>query len=76
MIETNHLELKNMMCDFCAETIKRAIKSLFGVNQCEVNFAMKQVSIQYDTEQVSLEKIQQALASAGYTTQLLDESYQ
>ena len=62
------------MCDFCAETIERAIQSLSGVNRCEVNLALKQVSIQYDPQQVSLEKIQQALASSGYATQLLDES--
>ncbi|RMF27131.1 MAG: heavy-metal-associated domain-containing protein [Cyanobacteria bacterium J083] len=71
MNKTSHLQLENMMCDFCAETIERAVQSLPGVNNCKVDMTTKKATIQY-TESVNLDKIQQALAKAGYQTQLLD----
>lgn len=73
MSETSRLQLENMMCDFCAETIQRAVQSLPGVSKCEVDMATKQVTIQHNSERVNLERIQKALASSGYATRHLDD---
>ncbi|AFZ38207.1 Heavy metal transport/detoxification protein (plasmid) [Stanieria cyanosphaera PCC 7437] len=71
MSETSRLQLENMMCEFCAETIERAVQSLPGVSKCEVDMATKQVTIQHNSERVNLERIQQALAKVGYKSQPL-----
>ena len=73
MKKISHLRLENMMCDFCAETIERAVQSLPGVSKCEVDMATKQVTIQHNSERLNLERIQKALASSGYSSSLVEK---
>ena len=72
-MKKSRLQLKNIMCDFCGETIEKAIKSLPGVSHCKVNMKNQQVIIEYNSDLINLERIQQALASSGYSSRLLDE---
>lgn len=72
-MKTSHLQLESLMCDFCTEVVERAVQSLPGVRQCNVNLAEKQATIEYDPQRTNLEIIQKALASAGYTAQPLNE---
>ncbi|RAM49991.1 MAG: ATPase P [Hapalosiphonaceae cyanobacterium JJU2] len=70
-----HLQLENIMCNFCAEVIERAIHSLPGIGECSVNSTEKRATIEYNPQRTNLETIQKALETAGYTTQLLDKQF-
>lgn len=72
-MKTRLLRLKNINCDFCADTIERAVNSLSGVNECRVNVDLKQVRVQYNLQLTMLATIQSALVKTGYEVELLDE---
>ncbi|MBW4679378.1 MAG: heavy metal translocating P-type ATPase [Microcoleus vaginatus WJT46-NPBG5] len=66
-MDTITLKLRGMSCASCASAIEEAIKSVPGVVECQVNFAMEQTRVQYDSTQTALEEIQQAVDDAGYS---------
>jgi Cu+-exporting ATPase len=67
------LKLRGMSCASCASSIEQAIQSVSGVVECHVNFGMEQATIQYDSKQTDLEKIQSAVDAAGYQALPLQE---
>lgn len=68
-METRHLRLRGMSCASCANTIEQAIRAVRGVEDCNVNFAMEQATVQYNPLTTNLEAVQQAVADAGYAAQ-------
>ncbi len=60
------LKLKGMSCASCANSIQTAIQQVPGVSDVQVNFATEQASVEYDERNTTLEKIQAAVADAGY----------
>ncbi|MGB3789155.1 MAG: heavy metal translocating P-type ATPase [Phormidesmis sp.] len=60
------LKLKGMSCASCANSIQTAIQQVPGVSDVQVNFAAEQASVKYDERNTNLEKIQAAVADAGY----------
>jgi len=72
-METTNLELKGMGCAACANKIEKAIQQVRGVIECNVNFAMSQATVKYNSLQTHLEIIQQAVTDAGYTAFPLPE---
>ncbi len=60
------LKLKGMSCASCANSIQTAIQQVPGVSDVQVNFATEQASVEYDQRTTNLEKIQTAVADAGY----------
>ena len=60
------LKLKGMSCAGCANSIATAIRRVPGVSDVQVNFAAEQASVEYDDRTTNLEKIQVAVANAGY----------
>jgi len=70
-METSHLRLKGMGCASCAATIEQAIQHVPGVVRSNVNFAMEQATVEYNSKQTNLQAIQQAVADAGYTAQAI-----
>ncbi|MDI9637868.1 heavy metal translocating P-type ATPase [Geitlerinema splendidum] len=71
-METTQLQLHGMMCASCASAVEKAIQNVSGVQTCQVNFAAEQATIEYNPHKTSLEKIQQAVANAGYQAQPLE----
>ncbi len=67
------LKLRGMSCAACATNIEKAIRSVSGVIDCNVNFGAEQATIKYDRSLANLEKIQGAIASAGYSSDSLAE---
>jgi copper chaperone len=61
---TLQLNVPNMACSACAETIANAITTLDPTAQVKANPQTKQVNI--DT-QISEDAVRQAIAAAGYT---------
>ncbi|MFN7762330.1 MAG: heavy metal translocating P-type ATPase, partial [Pseudanabaena sp.] len=53
--------------------IETAISNLSGVEQCNVNFGAEQATVTYNPRSVDVNRIQQAIADAGYSSQVLKE---
>ncbi len=72
-METTTLKLRGMSCASCASSIERVVSNVSGVEQCNVNFGAEQATVTYNPRAVDVNKIQQAIADAGYSSQLLKE---
>ena len=57
-----------MACASCGNRVEKVINNLPGVESCNVNFAMEQAAIAYNSLQTSTEEIQKAVAEAGYSS--------
>lgn len=67
------LKLRGMSCASCANSIDSAIRSTQGVVRCNVNFALGQVTVEYDAERTNPTTIQQAVEAVGYQAILPQE---
>ncbi|WP_193195875.1 heavy metal translocating P-type ATPase [Nostoc sp. MG11] len=72
-MDTLTLKLRGMSCASCANNIEKAIRSVSGVIDCNVNFGAEQATINYDRKRTNLEKIQAAIDAAGYSSYSLQE---
>ncbi|MBA2376381.1 MAG: copper-translocating P-type ATPase, partial [Rubrobacter sp.] len=57
-----------MSCASCAKSIEKAINNVPGVTNCNVNFGIEQATITYNSKKTNLDKIQSAVAEAGYSS--------
>lgn len=62
------IQLGILTCPSCLQKIDSAVKSLDGVVKESVNvlFNASKVKLDFDSEKVSIEKIENAIASLGY----------
>ncbi|MFN6562874.1 MAG: heavy metal translocating P-type ATPase [Nostoc sp. ChiSLP01] len=72
-MDTLTLKLRGMSCAACANNVEKAIRSVRGVIDCNVNFGAEQATINYDRSLTNLEKIQSAIAAAGYSSSSLSD---
>ncbi len=72
-MDTLTLKLRGMSCAACANNVEKAIRSVRGVIDCNVNFGAEQAAINYDRSLTNLEQIQGAIAAAGYSSDSLCE---
>ena len=63
----SRLDVQGMSCASCAATVGDAVESLDGVATATVNAATDEATVEYDPETVSLDRIVDAVAAAGYT---------
>ena len=71
--EKINLKLRGMSCASCASSIEEAISNVPGVESCNVNFGAEQAAIAYNPRRTSIEDIQEAVESAGYSSYSLQE---
>ena len=71
--EKINLKLSGMSCASCASSIESAIGNVPGVAQCNVNFGAEQAAIEYDPRRTSIQKIQDAVKEAGYSSYSLQK---
>lgn len=62
--------VQGMTCANCATSIEKTIKKLEGVKEVSANFSSEEISVTYDTLQLSLSQIFDAIKSAGYEVPL------
>ena len=67
------LQISGMSCAACVGRVETAIQQVDGVVACVVNFAAKQVAVEFDPQQTNLTVIQQAVKKAGYGATLAAE---
>ncbi|MCF4967348.1 heavy metal translocating P-type ATPase [Nostoc sp. CMAA1605] len=72
-MEKARLKLRGMGCAACANNIEDAINSVPGVNECSVNFAAEQATVDYDSRKTDLITILKAVDAAGYSASPLQE---
>jgi copper chaperone len=61
------LSVPDVDCAHCVATINKTLGEVAGVSGVDVSLPAKTVTLNYDPEQVSLEKIEEVLDDAGYT---------
>ncbi len=62
---TNNIQILNLSCKGCVNTITRNLMSIEGVNEVSVNLETSTVQVQHE-EHVLREKLLQVLLSLGY----------
>ncbi|MBD1874563.1 copper-translocating P-type ATPase [Nodosilinea sp. FACHB-131] len=72
-MENQTFKLRGMSCAACASNIEDAIRSVPGVDVCNVNFGAEQAAVTYNPRQTNLAEIQAAVDEAGYTAQPLED---
>jgi Cu+-exporting ATPase len=60
------LPVQGMTCASCVGRVERALRSVPGVQEANVNFAMQRVSLKYDTSATNPGELTQVIEKAGY----------
>ena len=55
-----------MTCAACAMRLEKVIGRLEGVFSASVNLATEKLAAEYDSQKISMEKIKEAVKSAGF----------
>ncbi len=72
-MEQTTLRLRGMSCASCANNIEQAIRSVPGVEACNVNFGAEQAAVTYNPSHTNVAAIQTAVDDAGYSAQPLND---
>jgi len=60
------LDVRGMRCDNCARSLTDVLVGLEGVSEARVSYALEEAQLSFDPVRISLEKIIDAVDSAGY----------
>jgi len=60
------IKISGMTCAACAKRIEKAVGKLEGVFEASVNFATEKLSVKYDDNIITVDKIKEAVEKAGY----------
>ena len=63
---TSTLKVQGMTCNHCVMRVAKALKSLPGVQDAQVDLQKAQAVITYDAAKVSPDKLSTAIVEAGY----------
>ncbi len=64
--ERKVLRIDGMHCASCAQSIEKALKHEPGIISVNVNFATGKALVEYDTEKVALQRIDEVIRETGY----------
>lgn len=59
-------DVTGMSCSACSAAIERGVRKLDGVEQCDVNLLANKMTVSFDENQLTSDKILQAVEQAGY----------
>ncbi len=60
------IKISTARCQNCVSTIEKAVKKVDGVSSVQVDLDKKITHVHYQEEKTSVEKLEQAIAEAGY----------
>ncbi|MDJ0595269.1 MAG: heavy metal-associated domain-containing protein [Pleurocapsa sp. MO_226.B13] len=61
------LQVEELHCEMCAQTVREALQKVAGVNKVKVNLSQKKVTLAIAAElEVSVESLIKALEPTGY----------
>lgn len=61
------LKIKGMHCASCAAIITKKVSKLEGIRNIEVNFATEKAKIDFDSQKISIDKMNQEVDKLGYS---------
>jgi copper chaperone len=67
IVESAILVAPDISCEHCEHAIEGAVGELSGVSSVKVDIPTKTVHIDYDSQRVTLAKIEEVLDEIGYT---------
>ena len=62
----NTLDVNGMSCSNCEHAIRKSVGAMRGVDRISVDLQGKQVTVEYDSDKVSIEEIKQTIQNQGY----------
>ena len=65
--KTETIKLNSIVCDQCVDRLNKVIGSIDGVSNVEISLTEKQAVVSFDDSKTSLDKIENAITSAGYS---------
>lgn len=68
------IQITGMTCAACSARVEKVVGRLEGVHSASVNLATERMTVSYDQEQTSLEKIGEAVRKAGYDYEFIKKS--
>ncbi len=64
------LQVEDLHCDMCAQTVREALQKVAGVNKVKVNLSQKKVTVLIPKDlEISVESLIKALEPTGYQAQ-------
>ncbi|MCL6572472.1 MAG: copper chaperone CopZ [Bacillus sp. (in: Bacteria)] len=60
------LNVQGMSCDHCVKAVEGSVGTLNGVSSVKVNLKANTVDVEYNLQEVSLEKIKETIDDQGY----------
>ncbi len=66
-------QVNGMHCASCAQIISKQITKIDDIVSCDVNFATKQASIQFNNSEQDINKINQHIQDFGYSLELINQ---
>jgi plastocyanin domain-containing protein/sulfite exporter TauE/SafE/copper chaperone CopZ len=68
-IKKEKIKVFDMTCTSCESRVEKAVRKLDGVKNAMASFSNQSLTIEYDTEICTPEKIKTAIKAAGYSTE-------
>jgi copper chaperone len=65
-MEQTTLNVQGMSCGHCVKAVESSVGELDGVNLVKVHLQENKVDVEFDTQQVSLDKIKETIDDQGY----------
>jgi copper chaperone len=66
-MERRVIQVEGMSCAHCKAAIEKAVRSMPGVVMVEVELTRKEVVVEFDAEQVTLEAVKEMIDDAGFS---------
>ncbi len=64
--EESTLQISGMTCTACASRVEKGINKMTGVDQANVNFALEQLTVQYDPDETNVDAFKKEIEKIGY----------
>jgi copper ion binding protein len=65
-MDSQVLSIRGMTCAACAQRIEKMVRKLSGIQQANVNLASEKLFVEYDEQDLSIEKIKETVTRIGY----------
>jgi len=69
---TKTVNVKGMTCASCSSAVERNLSKAEGVINASVNLATEKLTVEYDTEKISIEDIGNRIDKLGYKVEVED----
>lgn len=68
-MEKLKFKIPDLHCEGCANRSTNILERLQGIKKADITFDDKSAEVEYDPEQISFEKVKEALSKANYTAE-------